>query len=157
MWSEEISEHKFPDKKSCFPVSTRSIPSLQSRSHGAAHICASSLSWLPAGKDSWTCWLPHIPRSCWEERCPQGCCGSLALSGRRGSRRCLGSSSAQLDPGLHSCCFHASSAIHSTVVLKSFSLSLWTWDVAGENCFFFPLSKQKTPGLFYLLLYIHNI
>lgn len=144
MWSEEISEHKFPDKKSCFPVSTRSIPSLRSRSHGAAHICASSLSWLPAGKDSWTCWLPHIPRSRWEERCTQGCCGSLALSRHRGSRPCLGSSSAQLDPGVHSCCFHASSAVHSTVVLKSFSF-LFGLRMSQEKIAFFPTVKAKNP------------
>lgn len=81
-----------------FPVSTRSIPSLQSWSHGAAQSVL-------------------VP-------CP-GC-----LVGRI--------------PGI--CCFHASPAINSTVVLKSFFLSLWTYDVSGGNWFFSLLSKQKPQG-----------
>lgn len=91
MWSEEISEHQFPDRKSCFPVSARSIPSLQSWSH--------------------LCWIPVLPA--WDI----------------------------LDP----CCFRASSAINSTVVPKSFFLSLWTEDVSEENCFFPPFVKAKKP------------
>lgn len=95
MWSEEISEHQFPDKN--FSGSTGSSRSLWSWSH--------SLAWLPGRKDSWDL----------------------------------------LHPGVLRCCFHAPSAINSTVVLKSFFLSLWTKDVSGENCFFSPLVKAKNP------------